>query len=472
MKLRHLVLSLGLSAPLWAAAATDFVQGWQAVMAHSPAYAASVAQAAAGQAKNDQGQALWRPQVLLNAGAGWAAQRTQMDGAAFTAPGFGTSENVGFRTQVDQGLGTAVSLMVQQPLINGGRRANADQLAAMARLAELQGQAERQGLIWRLVETHLQVLQAREAVRTTEAEAQAAAKATDAARERYQTGATPVTALHEAQARHDMALAQRVQSQQALDVAELAYQQLTGLSEAEPAALASMALDAAPAADALEPEATWLERAQQQGLAMRMADESVALARAEVDKTQATSQWSLDLVGRVSDERVRGDGPYATAGQDARVSNRQQWLGLQLQVPLYTGGMQSAQAREAALALQAALARQQEVAQLQTRDVRAAWLGVRSAQAQWQAATQALRSAQDRQGATRTGFDVGHRTMLELLDAERDLLQAQRQASLAQHQVLQSRLRLESLAGSLNESSLERANRWLRTAPNTPSKTP
>ena len=164
MRLRHLLLSLGLSAPVLAtAAATDFVAGWQAVMAHSPAYAASVAQAQAGQTKAEQGRALWRPQVLLNAGAGWASQRTQMDGAAFTAPGFGTSQDVGFRTQVDQGLGTAVTLMVQQPLLGGSRRANAEQLAAMARLAALQGQAERQALIWRLVDTHLQVLQAQAA---------------------------------------------------------------------------------------------------------------------------------------------------------------------------------------------------------------------------------------------------------------------------------------------------------------------
>ena len=466
MRLRHFLLSLGLSAPVLAtAAATDFVAGWQAVMAHSPAYAASVAQAQAGQTKAEQGRALWRPQVLLNAGAGWASQRTQMDGAAFTAPGFGTSQDVGFRTQVDQGLGTAVTLMVQQPLLGGSRRANAEQLAAMARLAALQGQAERQALIWRLVDTHLQVLQAQDAVRIADAEAQASAKAADAARERYQTGASPVTAVHEAQARHDMALAQRVQSQQTLNVAQLAYRQLTGLASAEPRALAQQA----PTALSIDTEAQWQERARTQGLAARMAEESVALARAEVEKHQATSPWSLDLVGRVSDERIRGDGPYATASRDARVSNRQQWLGLQLQVPLYTGGMQGAQAQEAALNLQAALARQLDVVQLQERDVRAAWLGVQSAQAQWQAATQALRSAQDRRGATQTGFDVGHRTMLELLDAERDWLQAERQATLAQHQALLSRLRLDAMAGTLDESSLERANAWLRTTPMTTS---
>ena len=463
--------------PIWAAAAMcptvaladlDFVQGWQSVVAGSPAYAVVSTQSAAGQAKADQALALWRPQVLLSAGAGWAGQRTSVEGAGFTAPGMGTSQDVAFRTQVDRGLGTALTLVAQQPLVHAGRRASARQLEAMASLADLQGQAERQALVWRLVESHLQVLQATEVLRTAEAEVSAAERAADAARERFDSGASPVTDLLDARSRRDLASARGVQARQALIVAQLSYRQLTSQPEAMPAEIPSPLL----AAPAVAQEAVWLQMALDQGLARRMAEASVAIAQAEVDQHLATSNWSLDLVGRISDERLRGEGPHATGGQDARATARNHWVGLQLQVPLYTGGMQGAQHREASLALQAALARQQEVGEWVARDVRAAWLGLRSAQAQLEASEQAQRSTQERLGAARTGHDVGHRTVLELLDAERDALHAQTQVMTARHQVVLARLRLESLAGSLDEAALMRINDWLWSKPSSMSTRP
>lgn len=440
-----------------ARAETDFVEGWRALVTQSPAYTAVMARASSGQAKADQAKALWRPQVFVSASAGWATQRTDVEGAGFTAPGFGTSQDVAFRTQVDQGLGTEVALVAQQPLFQGSRQASSRQLEAMAELALLQGQAERQGLIWRLVETHLHVLHAREAVRTAQAEVASATQAADAARERYETGAAPITAVHDAHARRDQARASGLQAQQALAVAQLAYRQLIAQPDAQPAELAEPFVTG----PALDEESVWQERARAQSLMRRIAEVSVTIARAEVDKHSMAASSSLDLVGRVSDERLRGEGPHASGGQDARSSARNQWVGLRWQMPLYTGGMDSAQHREAALALEAALARQQEADQLVERDMRAAWLGAQAAQAQVEAARQARRSAQERLGATRTGFDVGHRTVLDLLDAERDALQADTRAMEARHQVVLSRLRLEALCGALDESALARVNDWL-----------
>ena len=447
------------AGPAWAS--LDFLQGWQALVAHSPAYEAVVRQSDAGQAKVDQAKALWRPQVLLGVGAGWSGQRTLVDGAGFTAPGFGSTQDVAFRTQVDSGLGTALSVMAQQPIVHGGRQASARQLEELARLATLQGQAERQALVWRLVEAHLQVLAAREAVGVAEAEVKAADRAADSARERFDRGAAPVTALHDARARRDQAKARGVQSRQALAVAELAYRQLTGLPDASPAELSASL--ASPPDEA--GEADWLAMARDQGLAIRVADASVAIAQAEVDQHAALANWSLDVVGRINDERLRGDGPHASAGQQARATSRSHWVGLQLQVPLYSGGMDTARHRESTFALQAAQARRRDVEELVARDVRAAWLGTQSARAQVEAAQQALQSAQERLGATRTGHEVGHRTVLELLDAERDALQAHLQAADARHEWVRARLRLESLAGRLDEAALLKANDWLVPAP-------
>jgi len=133
-------------------------------------------------------------------------------------------------------------------------------------------------------------------------------------------------------------------------------------------------------------------------------------------------------------------------------------IGLQLTIPIYEGGMRSAKRNEAeALARKAGLdveALRQEV----VRQTRAAWLGVSTGIAQIRAHEQALQSARSRLGATETGNEVGARTMLDLMNAQSDFYQAQRNLAQAKYQLLLNRLRLAATAGDLSETELRNVN--------------
>jgi outer membrane protein len=455
------VACCALSGAMWAAGAqaqTNLAQGWQAVVTQSPAYAAARANHQAGQTLSDQARALWRPSVMLGAGAGVGAQQLQVQGAGFSAPGFGTTQDVTFRSRIDQGLGTSMSLIVAQPLIHGARDADARRLDDMVQVSDVQWRADRQQLMIHLVQSHLAVLDARQAVRSATAERDAAARAGDAARERYQRGAIPITAVHDAQARHDLATAQLLRAQQALSVAALAYQQLTGRSAGDLAGWGDDAALMRPVDD----EARWQDMARSQGPALRMAALAVDVAQAEHRRWQPGSTWSLDLVARLTDDRLRGDGPYSSGKASERLSN--QWVGVQLQVPLYTGGMESARAQEAGARLEAAHANELDTEQSLEREVRSAWLAVQTGVAELKAMKQALASADLRLQATRTGFDVGDQTVLEWLDAERDRQQAESGLLAAREHVVLARLQLAALAGLLDEGTLQQFDQALAPA--------
>lgn len=457
MRLRHLALSV---ACMWSAAsaqaAQDLLADWRAAAAHDPAYAVARAARDAGLSKTDQAKALWRPAVVAGANLGLASQTTSTQGASFEAPGFGTSSDVAFKTHVDRGRALGWSLMVQQPLINADRSASSSQLDLQAQLADVQWHQSQQDLMLRVSKAHLDVLAARVALTAAQSEQASAKRAWGEAKERFQAGGVPATAVHDAQARHDMVAAQVLAAQDALTLSNAAYVDITGLP-------AEQAADLSPSSDlvqALAPLDDWLVRAQADNPQLLQARLAADLARADVARHGALAGATLDLVARASDDRIQGNGPYASGSDNAKSSASTRWVGVQLNVPLFTGGMRSAQEREA-LALADKAQSQSEVARVEVaRQTRAAWLAVSTGVARVRALEQAHLSAAKRLDASRTGFEVGDRTVLDLLDAEQALHMVEVNLQLARHAVLLGRLSLAAASGGLDEAALGDANRW------------
>lgn len=431
----------------------DLIAGWQAAAGHDPQYAAALAEVRAGQAKARQGDALWRPNVALTLSGGWAEQRSDTSGAGFSAPGFGRSTDVAFNTQIDSGNAQSWALTLQQPLYNSARSAGAEQLHLQASLADEQLRAAQQALMLRVAQAHFAVLSAREGVKASQAEQAAAVRALGEAKERFAAGAVPVTEVDDAQARHDAVAAQGLAAQDALLQAQADYTALTGLPASQLADLpdrAAVSTDPGALAD-------WQARARQQSPQLAQALIGTQAAQAEVRRHAASSGVSLDLLARAGGDRISGDGPYATSGS-ASYRSGARWVGLQLTVPLYTGGLRSAQEDEAAAQLERSRAQARTAETELDRLTRAAWLAVNTGSAQVRAYEQARTSAAKRLDATRTGLDAGDRTMQNVLDAERDLHASELAWQQARLNVLLGRLNLAAAAGQLDESTLKRVN--------------
>ena len=411
------LLALACSAPAFA---TDLLQAWQAAEQHDRSHAVARAAHAAAQPRRDQAAALWRPNVALTAAAGAGTHDSDVRGAQFSAPGLGTSTGVDFSTSVHGGTATRWALQASQPLYNPQRRAQQQQLGVQAEQAELQWQAAQQALALRTAQRYFDVAVAQEALAVLALQLDAVQRVAQEAQDRYDLGSAPITDTHEARARLAALRAQQLAAQSALDVKRRQLADSTGLTGADlavqlPAASASRAASAAslPPLRALD---AWQQDAAAANPDIRLQALALDSARAEVQKHSRRAAATVDLVAQAGQERLHGSGDFGRASNKSLNA----MVGVQLNVPLWSGGMRSAKEDEA-LALQAQAEAQLEATREQVaQQVHAAYLGLSVGAERVQALTEALAASEQRQGATRLGREVGDRTLLDLLNAESD----------------------------------------------------
>ena len=466
----HLQRSL-LAAAVWAsclapASATDLLQAWQAAQGHDRAYAVARAAHAGAQPRRDQAAALWRPNVALTAAAGLATGETDTRGAQFAAPGLGRSNGVDFSTSVTGGTATRWALQASQPLYNPQRRAQQQQLGLQAEQADVQWQAAQQALLLSTAQRYFDVAVAQQALAVLALQQSAVQRMAAEAQERYDLGSAPITDTYEARARLAMLRAQQLAAQSALDIQRRQLADSTGLAGAAlvvqlPGSTSDSSPAALPALSALRALDAWQQDAQARNPDIRRQALAVDSARAELQKHRRSAAASVDLVAQAGQERLHGSGDYGRASNKSLNA----MVGVQLTVPLWSGGMRSAKEDEA-LALQSQAEAQLEATREQVaQQVYAAHLGLSVGAERVQALTEALSASEQRQDATRLGREVGDRTWLDLLNAESDTAAARLALAQARSQLLLEHLRLAQLAGQLDEDTLRAVNQALAAAP-------
>ena len=417
---------------------------------------------ATAQPRRDQATALWRPNVALTAAAGMGTSDSDVRGAQFSAPGLGTSNGVDFSTSVHGGTATRWALQASQPLYNPQRRAHQQQLGVQAAQAELQWQAAQQALVLRTAQRYFDVAVAQEALAVLALQLEAVQRVAAEAQDRYDLGSAPITDTHEARARLAALRAQQLAAQSALDVKRRLLADSTGLAGAALAVQLPVArvTSTAPVPTLLALDA-WQQDAAAANPDIRLQTLAVDSARAEVQKHSRRAAASVDLVAQAGQERLHGSGDFGRASNKSLNA----MVGVQLNVPLWSGGMRSAKEDEA-LALQAQAEAQLEATREQVaQQVHAAHLALATGAERVQALAEALIASQSRQGATRLGQEVGDRTLLDLLNAENDTAAARLALAQARSDLLVERLHLAQLTGRLDEDALRAVNQELTPVP-------
>lgn len=453
--MRRALLSLallGLSPAAWSA--TDLLVALQAARQHDPAYLAEVAAAQAGSLKAQEGKALWRPTVAVQAGAGYADSYSETTGAKFSAPTMGSADNARFVTDAGQATDLRWGVMLTQPLYNAERSAGAQQLAQQSRIAELQRAQSEQSLRLRVAQRYFEVLLAEDALATVQAQQRAVQASLDIAKENFRLGKSASTDMHEAQASFDAVSAQAVALQSDLDLKRALFTDLTGLSAQ---GLAPLAPEASLAPLKQGEMATQIEHGVADNLQVKMSEAGREIASQEVDKTRAWNATTLDLVARYDQQRLSGSNAAGDAGYRAHGG----WIGLQLTVPLYTGGMRSAKHDEAVLLADKAKWDVSTARQLGAQHIRSAWLGMHSGLEQVRAYQQGVTSAQLRLDATQTGRELGARTTADVLNAQQAYYGAHSNLVRARYQVLLSSLQMAAASGQLSDEKLGEVNALL-----------
>lgn len=344
-------------------------------------------------------------------------------------------------------------LNVSQPVYHADLFAGYRVASADLRRAQSEYAAARQDLTVRVAQAYFDVLLAQDTLAFTGAAKEAVAHQLESAKARLQAGLAPITDVNDAEAGYQNARSQEIDAQN--QVADK-RQALAEISGQPPEALASLG----PNIPLVLPEPPdidqWTQTAEQQNPAIQAAEAAMESARQTIAQNRTGHYPTLDLVG----SRTRDDADASITGPGVRTDNTV--VGLQLNVPLYQGGLISARTREAADRYEAAQqdleARRRNV----ERTTRSAFQGASGGIAKIQALQQAVESAAASLAAKTEGYSAGLYTTLDVLIATRDLYRAKRDLAEARYGYLLSLLQLKQSAGTLNDDDLIAVNHWLQ----------
>ena len=418
-----------------------------AARTHDKEYLAADTLTQTAESLRDQAKSLWRPQVVLSASVGKASNETKTSGAQFSAPSMGMfNQSADFNTSISNGTMTQWALSAKQPLFNPTRSAQSKQLKLGAQMSDLQRQGAESALIMRTAERYFDAQLAQQKLQLLSAQLKSTKAFAEEAQYRFDIGNRPITEVYEAQAQLAEIQAAHYGAQSDL---QIKLQRLHDAIGHVPASLPNAVRLRNPLPK-LEPVAVWLAKAQHNNIELHMQALSVQTAHAKVQEYTLGASTSVDLVGQIGRQKLSGDGDYGAAKNQQNNS----MIGVQVTVPLYTGGYNSAKYKESQAALNKAQMELQRTQETVAQNVNAAWLGAKTAEMQVAALSAALKASEARLDATKTGQEVGHRTVLDVLNAHNQNTQVRLNLEAAKEQYVLSRLRLGALVQDLDESKV------------------
>ena len=341
-------------------------------------------------------------------------------------------------------------IRLNQAIYNRGYWAQIDQADSGIAQAEAQILAERQGLIIRVATAYFDELTAREALNTANAEKTAVGRQLEQAKEKFDVGLIAITDVHESQASYDLTVANAIAAQAQLDISHESLRAITGTNTDTLDLLGKddVALTKPNPADIDD----WVTSAKENNLQLKAANYAVASAKLNVKAERSGHYPTLGLVAQYGSQDDDG-------GQQQGVIDSSS-IGLDLVIPLYSGGRTTAQVKQAKSQYKQAQMAQELALRSAIQQVRASYLSVISSISQVGALKQALASTQTAAEAAQAGYDVGTRTSVDVLLALQQTYRAQLNYSKARHQYILSHLRLKQAAGTLTEDDLSDLKKW------------
>jgi outer membrane protein len=450
MKRLPLIAALTLAGISSATYAADLMNAWQAALTRDPEIAAARALHEQAAFRQDQAKALWAPTVSAGGAVGLGGADSRIKGAEVP----GMMSDMTFKTNVNAGALARASIGAQKAWISPEREAQSKQLELSAQVAQAQWQLAQQALIMRTAQRYFDVVGAELTLNVLQRQQKAVQQAAVEINKRQSVGDASVMDVQEANARASEIRAHVLTQENNLAMKKVAYRQLMGQEPTQLLTPANVNLAPSNLADAN----TWVQRAKQQSPSLQMMSLQQAIQGQEAKRVKAGNAMTVDWVAQAQMDRLSGQGMYGSASNQMA----QYMVGLQLNMPLSTGGMVEAREREALKQVEK-LRYDQETAELQIeQNVRDAWQSLSTAPARLQALAQSEKASKARLSATRQAHRTGARTTNEWLGAEHDAAQSELAVMQLRIQTTMDQLRLSAASGELGEAQLRQVNALLK----------
>ena len=434
MRIKVIALLLG-SSLVTQAQAADLMQVYKQALDNDAVIASARASLAAGEERAVQGRAGLLPTANLSASR--SRTELQQQNREYDSKGY--------------------TLSLSQPLF---RLANWEafqqgKLQTEVSIAQF-GQAQ-QELILRVAQAYFDVLIAEDTLSSILSQKDATSEQLAFAKRNFEVGTATITDTYEAQARFDLIIAQELAARNNLAIARSALQQITGAPADKLAELRPTVELRAPQPEQIDP---WITNAQSENYSVVAQELALEIARREIRRNRAGHTPTVDLVANrnYSDQT----GTDLVAGNVTRTSNS---VGLQLNIPLFSGYAVSSRVNEAVALQDKARADLDNARRTAAQAARQAYFSVTSGLSQVKALEAAEASSRSALEANQLGYQVGVRINIDVLNAQQQLFAARRDLSRARYETLLNSLRLKAAAGILTEVDVQHVNDLLYYPP-------
>jgi outer membrane protein len=340
-----------------------------------------------------------------------------------------------------------LKLAGNQPLYRPGNKISFEQAQKSLEIAQAQLQAAEQDLIVRTAQAYFDVLASEDNLTFVKAQKSAVSEQLAAAKRNFEVGTSTITDTREAQARFDLVNAQEIAAENEARVKKLALAQLVGKADAQPARLVPGTAIPVITPDNVE---AWVNQSESTHPAIKQAQAGLEIAQLEVQKAQAAQGPTVDLVGQYQIARA----PSGSQAIPGYVRNNVASVGVQFNLPLYTGGAVQNRVKEALLLEEKARTDLDAVKRSLAQATRTAFFGVSSGMGQIKALEAAESSSQSALDANKLGYQVGVRINIDVLNAQSQLYQTKASLAKARYDVLVGGLKLRQAAGALKFNDL------------------
>jgi len=451
--LRRLSLAIAVaaatSASAWATEAplstkTDLMSVYQEAAKNNAALAAARAQYMARIEAVPQARAA----LLPNLSATGTVQDTRTSIDSVDTPA-GSSSPASSRS------GNSYQANLSQPLFNAAAWFQLKAAESTSQQASLEFSATEQDLILQSAQVYFNILRAQDGLATSKAEEAAFKRQLDQSNERFDVGLSDKTDVLESQAGYDTSVANRIIAQQQVDNA---FQALTTLTNREYSAVDGMRHSLPIMPPTPSDAKAWVDTAAQQNL--RLLSSNYAVDAADESLRQSKSGHAPTVTAVASYGKGDNDNfGFSNSGQlgSPRYGSdvAQGQVGLQLNVPIFSGGLTSSQVRQSYEQLNQTEQSREQLRREVVQNTRNLYRAVTSDVQQVQARKQSVISNQSSLEATQIGYQVGTRNIVDVLNAQRALYTSVRNYNDARYGYILDNLSLKQAAGTLSPADLE-----------------
>ncbi|WP_077341496.1 outer membrane channel protein TolC [Pseudocolwellia agarivorans] len=323
-----------------------------------------------------------------------------------------------------------------------------------AHQSDIAFQVAQQELIVRVTKAYFDVLSAKDDLEFAKAEKKAIARQLDQTKQRFKVGLTAITDVHEAQAQFDNTVTAEIRAENNVFNAEEALREITNIYPRNLDVLNTKRFSASRPTP--ESANDWQQTAEAKNLSLISQKISVDISKDSINTARAGHYPTIDLNGRYSKSDIDDQlMPSPT------VDFNSQSIGIEINVPLYTGGAITSSVRQAQSNYVAASQDLAKTHRNVVRSTRNAYNTVIAAVSAIKSLEQSVISAESALRATEAGMDVGIRTIVDVLDSTRNLYNAKRNLSSTRYNYIQAILSLKQAAGTITEQDLVDINNGL-----------